>query len=355
MAKSLFRSRRSATLLVASATLAVGLVASPAHAAATWESLPVPASYVNMSLLPFDSQNSYATTKAICWGCVATEKLWQRSGSTWKELKPPTDAALNTLAGTAPNDLWAIGRKDLSSGVWHVHHYDGTKWSSDLHPDTNNMEILDAEAVSRTSLWGAGNTRKNGWTPAVTHWDGQRWNTTTFPGIDGGFDAVDVRSENDIWAVGYRSNGAVPATYRPLAMHYDGTKWSEVPVPDAPGNNVLREVFSNGPKDVWIASDNHVWHWDGATWTRRDLPNPGYGPTFANYDGQIYAGTPVFDVSEPKLLRWSGTSWARDTSLTSGVSVSQLASTPDGALYALSHSIMSTTNYLSRLAPPTTG
>ncbi|MFD8863702.1 hypothetical protein ACFV1F_04810 [Streptomyces sp. NPDC059590] len=355
MTQSTFRSRRTATLLVAAASLAVGLVASPANAATTWESLPVPATNVNFSLLPFDSQNAYATTKPYCWGgCLPDEKLWQRSGSTWKELKPPTDAALDTLAGTGPNDLWAIGRKDIGSTVWHVHHYDGTKWSSDLTPDTRNLEILDAEAVSRTSLWGAGNNRKDGWTPTVTHWDGQRWNTTTFTGIDGGFDAIDVRSENDIWAVGYRNKGGVPADYQPLAMHYDGTKWSEVPVPETPGEmNILRTVLSNGPNDVWVASDSHVSHWDGATWTRRDIPVSGRVTSFANYGGQIYAGVWVDLSGGPKLLRWSGTSWVADTSLTNGTTVAQLATTPDGALYALSQGASSPYNYLSRLAPPT--
>ncbi|MGW6270350.1 hypothetical protein [Streptomyces sp. NPDC055060] len=350
--RSRSRSRRRAAVLAAAAALAVGLAASPANAAAGWESLPPPPAYDNVKLLPFDSQNSYATTKSSCWGCGAQEELWQRSGSTWKKLTPPADAAAQTLAGTGPDDLWAIGRKDLSSGIWHVHHYDGTKWSADLHPDTRNLEIRDAEAVSRTSLWGVGNNRTGGWAPTVTHWDGRTWNTTTFP-VNGGLDAVDVRSENDIWAAGYRSDGGVPAAYDPLVMHYDGTRWSEVPLPGIPGeNDALRTVFSNGPNDVWVASDSHEWHWDGTAWARRDLPGAGYGTTFARYGGQVYAGTQVADVRDPKLLRWSGTSWVADTSLTKGTSVRELSSSPDGALYAVSQSLSAPYTFLSRLAPP---
>ncbi|WKX73152.1 hypothetical protein [Streptomyces sp. XD-27] len=357
MTQSTARRRRTAMLLAAAASLAVGLVASPANAATTWESLPVPATYVNMSLLPFDSQNAYATTMSTCGEmCGPTApKLWQRSGSTWKALNPPSDAALETLAGTGPNDLWAIGRKDIGDRVWHVHRYDGTKWSSDLAPDTKRVEILDAEAVSRTSLWGAGNTRNSRFNPTVTHWDGQGWNTKTYTDIPGSFEAVDVRSENDIWAVGYRSMSDEVADYQPLAMHYDGTGWSEVRLPETPGKmNILRKVLNNGPNDVWVASDDHVWHWDGATWTSRDLPTSGLVTSFANYGGQIYAGVQVGTVGDPKLLRWSGTSWVADTSLTDGTRVTQLATTPDGALYALSQDVWSE-NYLSRLAPPTAG
>ncbi|MGW2329619.1 hypothetical protein ACWC5C_28230 [Streptomyces sp. NPDC001700] len=360
MTHSTSRRRRTAPLLAATAFLAVGLAATPANSAPTWESLPVPLPTAGgyMSLLPFDNQNSYAATKNSCIDfCPIKEKLWQRSGSTWKELQLPTDASSSTLAGTGPNDLWAIGRKDgVSTGTYHVHHYDGTKWSSDLHPDTKRMHISDAEAVSRTSLWGAGATLNDGWHPSVTHWDGQRWDTTTFTDIEGSFSAVDVRSENDIWAVGSRDKNTVPADYQPLAMHYDGTKWSEVPVPETPGKTYsLRNVLSNGPKDVWVISNNHVSHWDGATWTRRDLPVSGIARTIANYDGQTYVGLQPSTPGDTKLLRWSGTSWVPDTSLTTGHTVTQLETTPDGALYALSQRNLHLDNYLARLAPPTAG
>ncbi|EPH46518.1 hypothetical protein ABT390_23820 [Streptomyces aurantiacus] len=355
MNQSTSRSRRTATLLLAGASLAVGLVASPANAAASWESIPAPEDYATVSLLPFDSQNAYARTMSTCielCGPVAP-KLWQRSGSTWKQLKPPTDVAFDTLAGTGPNDLWAIGRKHVGDGIWHVHRYDGTKWSSDMAPDTKRLEILDAEAVNRTSLWGVGNTRTTNtlWNPTVTHWDGQKWNTKTFTDIDGNFESVDVRSENDIWAVGYRSVSDEVANYQPLAMHYDGTKWSEVRLPDTPGDrNILDNVVSNGPKDVWVHSLEHVWHWDGTTWTRRDIP-AGYVKSIAVHGGQTYVGVQVNKSGDPKLLRWNGTSWVADTSLTNGTHVLQLTTSPDGSMYAYSTDAWST-NYLSRLAPP---
>ncbi|MFD9908169.1 hypothetical protein [Streptomyces sp. NPDC059063] len=353
MTHSTSRRRRTATLLTAAASLAIGLAASPANAATSWESIPVPENGASMTLLPFDSQNAYARTQRDCWDMCDDPKLWQKSGSTWKQLKPPTDVAFDTLAGTGPNDLWAIGRKDMAGGVWHVHRYDGTKWSSDLAPDTKKVEILDAEAVNKTSLWGAGNTRNADFNPMITHWDGTKWTTKTFTDIDGSFKSIDVRSENDIWAVGYGSVSNDVANYQPLAMHYDGTKWSKVPLPTTPGDrNTLRQVFSNGPNDVWVASEDHVWHWNGTTWTRRDL-TIGSITSFANYGGQVYAGMAPKEWGGAKLARWNGTSWVADTSLTSGNSVSQLANTPDGALYALSRVSMST-NFISRLAPPTT-
>ncbi|MFF7976462.1 hypothetical protein [Streptomyces sp. NPDC007905] len=173
MIKNSSRSRRTATLLGATATLAVSLAASPASAAPTWESLTVPTTYASVSLLPFDSQNAFAKTTALCYDeCTSGPKLWQRSGNTWKQLTTPTDAAVNTLAGTGHDDLWVIGRKDSSTGVFRINHYDGTKWSGNLNPDTKHLEILDAEAAGRSSVWGAGDTRIDNspvWHPTVTH------------------------------------------------------------------------------------------------------------------------------------------------------------------------------------------
>ncbi|MFD9908171.1 hypothetical protein [Streptomyces sp. NPDC059063] len=352
MTQSTTRRRRTATLLTAAASLAVGLAASPANAAASWESLPVPHNYADLTLLPFDSQNAYARTKPFCWDFCEAPKLWQKSGSTWKEMTPPAEVAFDTLAGTGPNDLWAIGRKNMGDRVWHVHRYDGTKWSSDLAPDTKKVEILDAEAVNKTSLWGAGNTRNADFNPMITHYDGTKWNTKTYTDIKGSFESIDVRSENDIWAVGYRSVSDEVADYQPLAMHYDGTKWSEVPLPTTPGKlNILRTVFSNGAKDVWVASDDHVWQWDGTTWKNRDIPTARFATSFANYGGQVYAGVQIANIGDPILLRWNGTSWVGDATLNKGVRLTELTTTPDGAMYAVSKGNGSEA-YLSRLAPP---
>ncbi|MFD9908172.1 hypothetical protein [Streptomyces sp. NPDC059063] len=356
MTQSTSRRRRTATFLAAAASLAVGLAASPANAAASWESLPAPENYVTMSLLPFDSQNAYARTMSQCielCGPVAP-KLWQKSGSTWKQLKPPTEVAFDTLAGTGPNDLWAIGRKDMGDRVWHVHRYDGTKWSSDLAPDTKKVEILDAEAVSKNSLWGVGNTRNADFNPMITHWDGTKWNTKTYTDIDGSLESVDVRSENDIWAVGFRDVSNEPGGFQPLALHYDGTKWSEVPLPAIPDDQILREVYSNGPNDVWVSTYEHVLHWNGTAWTRRDLPTPGWAMSFSSHGGQVYAGVqPEIGQRGAKLVRWTGTAWeAADSALTNAMRVNQLATTPDGAMYAL-YQNYSSENFVSRLAPPT--
>ncbi|MFJ9646488.1 hypothetical protein [Streptomyces sp. NPDC101206] len=365
------------TLRAAAVTALVGiaLAAAPANAAApVWETLPQPvdgdrgAAYI----LPFDAENAFVKMRrGTCASCRMSEKLWQKAGSTWKALTPPADASITTLTGTAPNDLWAIGRVDTSTGVFRVNHYDGTKWSGNLSPDTQHLELTAAEAVSRNSLWAVGNSRKDpGSTPTVTHWNGTSWNTTKFNQIDGGLDSIDVRAENDIWAVGHRSaGGTANDRLQALALHYDGTRWTEVPVPaTAKVSTLLTEVKSNGPNDVWVAgyilderglgeprTGAYVIHWDGTAWTRRDVPGADFANSFAVYGGQVHLGV---SGGRANLVRWTGSAWEAVSGIQEGMNgVAMLATTPDGSLYLAGTSGWDSifggrTYHLQRLAAP---
>ncbi|MFJ4949863.1 hypothetical protein [Streptomyces sp. NPDC088760] len=341
--------RRAALVLVAASTAGLALVASPASAAApTWESLTVPTTNARVSLLPFDSQNAYARTTDQCTEeCTYSPRLWQRTGTTWKQVTMPTDVQANVLAGTGPTDLWVFGSKN----AYRFNHYDGTTWTPNLNPEPKNAEVLGARAAGRNSVWAVGNYRGTGtnWYPMVTHWNGGNWNTTKLTGIQGQLESVDVNSETDIWAAGYRRTSG---HFQGLVMHYDGTRWTEVPVPAVSGEDtMLGEVISTGPNDVWVASGSAVSHWDGTAWTRRDTP--AAVSSFAYYGGRLYAGL----SGASKLVRWSGATWEAVGTPVKGQAVDQLSTTPDGTLYASSSEggVLSEFHaYLSRLAPPTT-
>ncbi|CAL9613897.1 hypothetical protein SUDANB21_05704 [Streptomyces sp. enrichment culture] len=352
MIKSTSHGRRTATVLAAAAATAVGvgLVASPASAATAWESLSLPpVTYAKNSVLPFDGQNAYVKNVRLCTDeCTFSPTLWQKTGTVWKQVPTPSDAEVGVLAGTGVNDLWVFGSRYAPTGSYRFNHYDGTKWTSNLNPEPKNAEVLDAQAVSRNDVWAVGNYRDGvgGWHPMATHWNGSSWKTTKLTGISGEFNAVDVNSPTDVWAVGYRRKDG---GHQPLAMHYDGTAWSEVPVHETPGERyVLSEVISKGPNDAWVAAGSKVSHWNGKTWTRHDTP--ASWPRFAYRGGQLYAGL----AASPKLVRWNGSAWVTETPPTEGIQVDQLTTTPDGSLYAV-HSegnSFSPKSYLSRLAPP---
>src|SRR5262249_15546202 len=89
--------------------------------------------------------------------------------------------------------------------------------------------------------------------------------------IDTVLTGIDVRSASDVWAVGYYFDGSAN---RPLALHWDGSTWSNSPIP---GTGLLRKVRAVGPGNVWAAGTYYnaglqsyqtlVVHFDGTAWT----------------------------------------------------------------------------------------
>ncbi|MEV0278954.1 hypothetical protein AB0I22_21575 [Streptomyces sp. NPDC050610] len=367
------RGRRAASTLLTVAVVGVALAASPVNAAAppVWETLPQPVKNAAAAILPFDGQNSVVTTRqGECGDCDFDQRLWQRNGTAWTELKLPAKGVADTVTGTSPDDLWAIGRHDGGDGTtWQVNHYDGAKWSANLSPDAKSVEILAAKAVSRTSLWGVGDTRVDtAIVPTVNHWDGETWKTTKFDDVEGYLGALQVKSENDIWAVGATDAGGVANdNHQGLVMHYDGTKWTRIPVPSIPKvSTYLDSVISNGPNDVWVSgtvrderglgdkrTGAYVIHWDGKSWTHRDVPGKEAvtAKSFANYDGKLYAGL----SGNQKLVRWTGSAWEQVDGLEPYMfGVHELTTAKDGSLYLTGArgTFFGSIYYQQRLAAP---
>jgi hypothetical protein len=154
---------------------------------------------------------------------------------------------------------------------------------------TNRLDSLTA--VADDDVWavggyyhaageGSGPER-----PLALHWDGSAWSNVPLPD-EAGFDglpAVAAVSPTDVWAVGSVS---VEEGDRPLALHWDGARWSVVPTPD-PGKTYsrLRAVAAAATDDVWAVGSwatGHgdagtlTMHWDGAAWAI--VPSPDVPP-----------------------------------------------------------------------------
>ena len=179
------------------------------------------------------------------------------------------------------------------------------------------------------------------------------WNRSTavdYPPVDyGELASVFALAEDDVWAVGVK--GVLSTGIEGLALHWDGTSWTDVPVPNEPdGYIALRSVSGVASKDVWAVgvykAENwngqylswaRAWHWDGSSWTKILYPGlGGWDSRFydvhavASDDVWAVGGHPVFGgeiVFEYVTVHWDGVSWSSDTN------------TPDhNVLYAISAS-----------------
>jgi hypothetical protein len=104
---------------------------------------------------------------------------------------------------------------------------------------------------------------------------------------DNSLGAVAASAPNDVWAVGNflpdTANSNQDATLS-LTNHFDGTKWSPVPVPNAgPNWNTLYGVAASGGRAwaVGVKQNSNfedralVDTWDGTKWSVVDVPQPG--------------------------------------------------------------------------------
>jgi hypothetical protein len=193
---------------------------------------------------------------------------------------------------------------------------------------TGGTTLAAITAVSPTNLWAVGSrvgpVFSDPHRPLIEHNTGSGWRSVAVPSVGaagGDLRAIAAVSARDIWAVGWAGD-------KPLALHYDGTRWRVVPTaPNPPGEQPggrLRAVAAVSSKDVWAVGDRPtsdgpgvlVQHWDGHRWTF--VPAPSQQPTDFNAllglavvsARDIWAvGSRGDDFDEPMVQHWDGKAW----------------------------------------------
>lgn len=174
------------------------------------------------------------------------------------------------------------------------------------------------------------------------------WQQVPSPSIgnlDNNLSSVSAASPTDAWAVGDFYNSSNPNVLVNMAEHWDGSTWSEFPLPNVGANqNTLFGVSELPTGLTWAVGydldanwvdQTLVEHWNGSTWTVIPSPSPGaqgnilYGVA-ALSDNDVWAVGVRLDANgtaHPLAEHWDGTAWS-------------VVSTPDpngtgNALYAL--------------------
>jgi hypothetical protein len=251
------------------------------------------------------------------------------NGVAWREtsLPLPDDTLLEGVTAASPRDAWTVGYG--SDGTARAAHWDGTGWRAVPVPGRGSSFPRAVEARTTSDAWivGSGGTMT---TRATTwHWDGRAWRQIPIPdgpGTASTLAAVSAHAADDVWAVGGR--GAFPA--RQLILHWDGRGWTPYAAPDLDGEAVLSDVVALGRADVWavgsatvpvgtasagaspgtVAERPLAEHWDGRSW--RDVPLPGAGGRFYSVAGDGRGG--IWAAGERSdgtglFARWDGRRW----------------------------------------------
>ncbi len=163
------------------------------------------------------------------------------TGGAWKltdDTGLPTgtiDASLLSVSSVSGQDAWAVGQGYTDSGFTQipvVQHWNGSKWSSVKIPGSANWSLNQVDEVAPDDVWVVGVDESTGQSLAV-HWNGHKWTRTSTPtyGDTGILFDVTARSADDVWAVGWSTD---TDKQRPagVALHWNGTAWTQVPLPD---------------------------------------------------------------------------------------------------------------------------
>jgi len=203
---------------------------------------------------------------------------------------------LDSVSGLSPANAWAAGSY-CTTGTCSVQdtlilHWNGTAWSKVASPSRGPTNVVyGVTTISAADAWAVGNyctTNMCTIQPGLLlHWNGTAWSKVTIPqpGPVNVLYSVTATSATDVWAVGYYCVTSMCTVQHALILHWNGTAWSEtatIPGPGAVSN--LNGVAAESATGAWAAGFSCarstcgkertlILHWNGTAWSKVASPN----------------------------------------------------------------------------------
>jgi hypothetical protein len=302
-----------------------------------------------------DAKSSAAVGAA---GTGSGARWWQAETEPGSAAGPLAGAKISYLSGvycTARSNCWAVGVDADGSGsiLSQALHWTGTSWHKATMPDPggtgagDTSEIAAVRCAAANECWAVGFYQKNSGPvlAEMLHWTGKKWHAMAVPqpagtGKTSQNQLTDVTciAARNCWAAGYFGKSGSGTTN--LVLHWNGTRWTRVRVPDAGGaskqaDNELNSIrcptasrcLAVGSYSTGAGSNepfNQVLTWNGRSWAAQRVPNPGTGtPDYENNLVSIGCGVKnacwAVGSAEPtsahrtvnQVLHWNGRSWSR--------------------------------------------
>ncbi len=239
------------------------------------------------------------------------------------------DSGLVAASASSPTDIWAVGQSTI--------HWDGTKFTAFPAPmikGDNTSELNGVVDISPTLAWAAGNVNIGEANPGqvIEQWNGIEWKVVAGPslppGVEASVFAMAATSADDIWAIGSLLGDEGEQLFY-LFEHWNGSQWTATTL--ANGGAFLFGASADATNDVWAVgfsgfeNDNSstlALHYNGSTWSEVPTPNVGVGANQLNAalalaPNNVWAvgfSTPVQPPQEAATLtlieHYDGTNWS---------------------------------------------
>ena len=254
----------------------------------------------------------------------------------WRAVRSPDLKVFYELRGvvaTGDGNAVAVGTKFQDTAV--VLRGNGERWNLDRRFPTRSgpnvaEHLFSVDALGPDNVCAVGSTD---FRPIAAHFDGTRWQG--IPGLvspEGSeFLDVTIASPSQVWAV---ANDLVIPQLSPQAQRWDGAQWTRFDLPHPFDVFVqVNAIESLGPNDVWAVGSGRsgptldllpiAWHWDGTAWSYVLMPRLG-ALQVAPLDLVAVSPTELFMVGQklvrlddpgnlPAVERWDGTAWREVT------------------------------------------
>ena len=262
------------------------------------------------------------------------------NGSAWNFVNPPSTSHLGSApdldsVGHAPNgDIGAVGNvcgeapadnnplvMRWRNGAWDF--VDKIRFGkADVYPFAERGgAAFDVECFAENDVWVVGYAAGRGteatMVPMSAHWDGTKWTEVEVPWYGGRYNLIESVSgsgPNDIWAVGNYRN--VAQNYHAFMVHWDGSRWSKVPLPiEGIAGDTLWDVEAIAPDDAWavgsIDAGGVMMHWDGTEWSL--FNDPSQMPRSFGYLAQMKANDVWAVAQDNSFWHFDGVTWSRQS------------------------------------------
>lgn len=282
----------TAALIAASSGASTAAVGAPCPS--PWTVVPSPSpGNVNNSLLDVDAASPTdvwavgSQLREVGPALVTLPVTLRWNGSAWAgvPLQPGLEAQLAGVKAFGPKNVWAVGWviQGTTESIPLIEHFDGTEWHAVANPPTAQANLLAIDGAAPNDIWAVGLVR--GFAPHLLaeHWDGTSWKRVPTPAIASAYvdlESVVALGPSSVWAVGYvlANNG----DYAPLSLHWNGARWTGVPVPNlGEAGSQLYDVTTTSEGTVLAVGQTTdasfqagplALRWDGGAW--RPLGGP---------------------------------------------------------------------------------
>jgi hypothetical protein len=233
-------------------------------------------------------------------GAVGTKTLIEHwNGSRWRRVPNPSplrQSFLDGISAASASDVWAVGGFNKTL----ILHWNGTRWRHIPGPSPGFGATLESVTVlSAKNAWATGESDRG---ILILHWNGTAWRLVRHPAIGAGAGLIGISgtSARNLWAVGAtggliavsagrpafaasaartglpeRAARRDPAS-EPVMLHWNGTAWRRVSVPEPPNGGMLIGVDARSGLKTWAVGSTKTFanikarplalHWNGMAW-----------------------------------------------------------------------------------------